>query len=184
MLVSIHTAWIISRTRWTMPERYWTILLLRAMSLFKVDNCKTLNFNLNLILQNLFLKSETSSTPDWRTSQVLLTIFWSRWIRSLRPTGLTSRSSSALWYLFFLFVRETFLLDGSSESCHPRRGWGESSLTCRRSSRVTDGKTWLSIFHCLSTILKASTCIWENWKQTRWAGEDVSIIIISSTNHY
>merc|ERR1712107_72731 len=80
MLVSIHTAWIISRTRWTMLERNLMILLLRAMSLFK----------------NLFLKSGTSSTPDWRTSQVLLTIFWSRWIRSLRPTGLTSRSSSAL----------------------------------------------------------------------------------------
>merc|ERR1712107_397209 len=69
-----------SRTRWTMLERNLMILLLRAMSLFK----------------NLFLKSGTSSTPDWRTSQVLLTIFWSRWIRSLRPTGLTSRSSSAL----------------------------------------------------------------------------------------
>ena len=182
MLVSIHTAWIIFRIRWTMLERYLTILLLRAMSLFKVDNCKIFKFQSYLILQNLFLKSETSSTPDWMTSQVLLTIFWSRWIRSPRPTGLSSRSSSALWYLFFLFVRETFLV--LTESCRPRRGWGESSLTCRRSSRVTDGKTWLSIFHCLSTILKASTCIWENWKQTRWAGEDVSIIIISSTNHY
>merc|ERR1712012_1159768 len=68
------------KIRWTMLERYLTILLLRAMSLFK----------------NLFLKSETSSIPDWRTSQVLLTIFWSRLIRSPRPTGLTSRSSSAL----------------------------------------------------------------------------------------